>query len=266
MTSREPLSAAANLYGYKMGTDAEKPWIVDTTVSHDGVSSIRSNGDGSYVQTSVNGKGTLSFWWRAMCEEPGYEWYDHGAFVTGGDTVTRIAGEDTGWVHYTMTFLTLGKHILRWEYHKDGEGDFAPDCIWLDQVQWIPADGSGYTLTTPEPVPYSWLTEYDLGVAEGDFEAAANAPNGKTDCGRPMSVWQDYVAGTDPTNLESVLTARIEMLGNFPLVTWEPNLNEDGTERRVYKVRGSETLKGCGDWQYPTNSLHRFFKVTVELP
>jgi len=21
-----------------------------------------------------------------------------------------------------------------------------------------------------------------------------------------------------------------------------------------------------GDWQYPSNSLHRFFKVTVEMP
>ena len=265
MTRGEPLSAAANLYGYKMGTDAERPWVVDTTVSHDGVSSIRSNGDGSYVQTSVNGKGTLSFWWRAMCEEPGYEWYDHCAFVTGGDTVTRIAGEDTGWVYYSMTFSTLGKHVLRWEYHKDEEGDFYPDCVWVDQVQWVPADGSGYTVTTPEPVPYSWLMQHNLGVAEGDFEAAGNAVNGKMSWGRPMSVWQDYVAGTDPTNLESMLTAKIEMQGGIPLVTWEPNLNTNG-DIRVYKVYGSETLEDGGNWQYPTNSLHRFFRVKVEMP
>ena len=58
----------------------------------------------------------------------------------------------------------------------------------------------------------------------------------------------------------------IEMRGETPLVTWEPNLNEDGVARRLYKVYGSETLENGGEWQYPTNSLHRFFKVTVEMP
>ena len=35
---------------------------------------------------------------------------------------------------------------------------------------------------------------------------------------------------------------------------------------RTYKVYGKESLEGGGEWQYPTNSLHRFFKVTVEMP
>ena len=50
-------------------------------------------------------------------------------------------------------------------------------------------------------------------------------------------------------------------------MTWEPDLNENGTKSaRLYKVYGSETLENGGDWQYPTNTLHRFFKVTVEMP
>ncbi len=40
----------------------------------------------------------------------------------------------------------------------------------------------------------------------------------------------------------------------------------DSTARRLYKIYGSETLENGGEWQYPTNSLHRFFKVTVEMP
>ena len=43
------------------------------------------------------------------------------------------------------------------------------------------------------------------------------------------------------------------------------DLNTNGIVR-IYKVYGSETLENGGDWQYPTNSLHRFFKVTVEMP
>ena len=42
-------------------------------------------------------------------------------------------------------------------------------------------------------------------------------------------------------------------------------MNTNGVVR-TYKVYVSETLEGGGDWQYPTNSLHRFFKVTVEMP
>ena len=97
---------------------------------------------------------------------------------------------------------------------------------------------------------------------------AANSLNGKLDgVGKQLSAWQDYVAGTDPTNVASRLKVRIEMRGDEPFITWEPDLNENGTKAvRLYKVYGSETLDGGGDWQYPTNSLHRFFCVTVELP
>ena len=263
-TRKEALSAAANLYGYKMES-GESAWTVDGEVSHDGVSSIKSNGDGSYVQTSVRGAGTLSFWWRAMCEEPeDGEYYDYGVFKVGSAEAAYIAGNNTGWVFFSTNIATTGKHTLRWEYRKDDEGTFAPDSVWLDQVQWVPADGSGYTLTSPEPVPYSWLSQYGLGVASGDFEAAANAASGKMNWGRPTSIWEEFVAGLDPTNENSRFEAKIEMVDGAPVVTWEPNLNTNGIIR-LYKVYGRESLTD-GNWQYPTNSLHRFFRVTVEMP
>ena len=264
MTRGEPLSAAANLYGYKMES-GESAWTVDGEVSHDGVSSIKSNGDGSYVQTSVRGAGTLSFWWRAMCEEPeNGEYYDYGVFKVGSAETSYIAGNDTGWVFFSTNIATTGKHTLRWEYRKDDEGTFAPDCVWLDQVQWVPEDGSGYTLTSPEPVPYSWLSQYGLGAASGDFEAAANAASGKMSLGRPTTVWEEFVAGLDPTNENSRFEAKIEMVDGAPVVKWEPDLNTNGIVR-IYKVYGRESLAE-GEWQYPTNSLHRFFRVDVDMP
>ena len=82
-----------------------------------------------------------------------------------------------------------------------------------------------------------------------------------------MSNLAEFMAGTIPTNETSRFTAKIEMRDGAPLVTWEPDLNENGTKsERLYKVYGSETLEDGGVWQYPTNSLHRFFKVTVEMP
>ena len=263
LTRGEGLSEAANIYGVKMETGDGAPWTVDAEMSHDGVSSVRSGGDGSYLQMSVRGAGMLSFWWRAMCEEPGYEYYDYGCIKMGSDVIGRIAGEDTGWEYFSTKVASTAKHVFRWEYHKDDEGSFQPDCVWVDQVQWIPADGSGYTLTTPEPVPYAWLDAYRLGVGT-DYETAGNAASGKMQGSRALQVWQDYVAGTDPTNLTSRFTAKIEMVNGAPVVMWEPDLNTNGVIR-TYKVYGKETLEG-GEWQYPTNSLHRFFKVTVEMP
>lgn len=263
-TRAESLSEAANCFGYKMETGADASWVVDDAVSHDGISSVRSGGDGSYLQMSVRGAGTLSFWWRAQCEEPGYEYYDYGCVKMGSDIIGRIAGEDTGWEFFSTKVASTAKHVFRWEYHKDEEGSYLPDCIWVDQVQWIPADGSGYTLTTPEPVPYAWLDQYNLGVGT-DYETAGNAASGKMNWGKPSAVWEEYVAGLDPTDTNSRLVANIEMRDGAPFVSWTPDLNTNGIIR-TYKVYGSETLENGGNWQYPTNSLHRFFRVKVEMP
>ena len=219
--------------------------------------------------TSIKKAGTVSFWRKAACEEADEEegedgYYDYGAFLVDDVVVARIAGHDGEWHYVSHEVASGGKHTLEWEYRKDSTTSYAPDCIWVAQVQWIPADGSGYTLTTPKPVPYSWLDAYRLGIGT-DYETAGNAASGKMQGGRSLQVWQDYVAGTDPTNLASRLTAKIEMVDGAPVVTWEPDLNTNGVIR-TYKVYGKETLEGGGEWQYPTNALHRFFKVTVEMP
>ena len=122
-----------------------------------------------------------------------------------------------------------------------------------------------YTTTTPKPVPYSYLhitCPALLAEHGGDYEAAAKAvaANGLN------KVWECYVAGISPMDAAAKFTAKIEMKDGNPVITWEPNLNDDGAVVRIYKVYGSETLENGGDWQCPTNSLHRFFKVGVEMP
>ena len=271
LTRADDLFEASNLYGYTIETDSVAPWMVDTTVSHDGVSSVRSGaiGDGgmTYLMASVEKAGTVSFWWKARCEEPDEEdgedgYYDYCAFLVDDVVKARIAGNDTGWRLVSVDVPTDGKHILRWEYRKDGATSYAPDRVWLDQIQWNPADGSGCTLTSPEKVPYSWLAQYGLGVASSDFEAAtkATAANGRN------KVWECYVAGISPTDETSQFTAKIEIRDGEPVVTWEPDLNAGGAAMRTYKVYGSETLENGGDWEYPVSPRHKFFKVSVEMP
>ena len=114
-------------------------------------------------------------------------------------------------------------------------------------------------------MPYAWLTANDPDVVD-EYEAYEAAAK-KTAANGHNKVWECFVAGISPTNETAEFTAKIEMQGDTPVVTWEPDLNENGAKsERLYKVYGRESLDDSSPWQYPPNSLHRFFKVTVEMP
>ena len=80
-----------------------------------------------------------------------------------------------------------------------------------------------------------------------------------------MSVWQDYVAGTDPMNTEDIFRAMIEIVDGVPHISWEPSLNRDGVER-IYRILGKDDLADPDEEWSPVRPGHRFFKVTVEMP
>ena len=52
---------------------------------------------------------------------------------------------------------------------------------------------------------------------------------------------------------------------NFPRSAADLIEESGGKSERLYKIYGKEKLSDA-DWVYPTNTLHRFFKVTVEMP
>ena len=95
----------------------------------------------------------------------------------------------------------------------------------------------------------------------GDYEVAAKATaaNGRN------KVWECYVAGISPTNETAKFTASIEMVDGVPQITWSPNLNTNGVER-TYTIWGKTNLTDGVEWECPTNSAHRFFKVRVGMP
>ena len=135
----------------------------------------------------------------------------------------------------------------------DGE-----DCVWVADFGWT--SDLTETQTTAVPVPYAWLLancpdavdEYDV------YEAVAKQPaaNGR------LTVEECYVAGLDPNDPAAEFKAVIEMVDGVPVVTPSPDLKDE----RVYKVLGKTSLEDAGEWQYPTNALHRFFKISVEMP
>ena len=131
------------------------------------------------------------------------------------------------------------------------------------------------TQTTPEPIPHAWLDGYSeiLATYGGDYEAMANSQSpGKNGSGKVWPngsvyyVWQDYVAGTDPRKDDSVFTAKIEIVDNKPVITWEPDTPELRATRE-YITYGKKTLLDV-DWTPVTDSnkdQYNFFKVEVKM-
>ena len=232
-------------------------WTPQSDVSHDGQDAARSGevtgDDVSVLSTTVIGPGTLSWWWKLeMADCAGVDVFVDETLVTSLDS-------PTDWTADSIQITGDGEHIVRFEFWNAGTAATISDCAYLDQVSWTGETPPLVTRTTPVPVPYSWLDGYVLATS-GDYEAAAkeDAANGVN------KVWECYVAGLNPTNATDVFRAVISMDGETPVVGWEPKLSTDEEAKRIYTIYGREKLD-VGGWITPTNALHRFFKVGVEL-
>lgn len=220
--------------------------------------------------------------WIAAADYNQYSW---DSLKGGAFTVAMLDGWKSGDADYDGD-NRLNFHEL-WRYAKGiatgyyGEDATDAQClnenVLLSRFAGTPDSTSNgeSTETTPAPVEHIWLDSYPaiLAAFGGDYEAMANAPspgvsgNGKTwPNGSPCYVWQDFVAGTSPTN-DTVFTATIHMNGNTPVITWEPDTPELRATR-VYRTYGKKTLMDA-NWTDITDkdmSEYNFFKVTVDLP
>ena len=256
------LEAALDATNLVWSTWGDIPWKPITSPSLDGEDAARSGPVGDYgvsvLATTATGPGLLQFVWRASCETYG-DWLD---FVVDGVLVETLTGE-AGWQDVVVE-LGPGEHALSWEYWKNEGGASGDDAGWLDCVLWTPyGDPATHTGTTPVPVPYAWLDGFPglLASFGGDYEAAALSANGKRDVGgNPLAVWQDYVAGTCPTNPASQFRCFIGMEGGMPVLSWDPDLGNE----RVYTLWGRPDLSSA--WTTPTKAASRFFRVGVSLP
>lgn len=119
-------------------------------------------------------------------------------------------------------------------------------------------------------VPETWAANYPTFVTQygNDFVKALMKPTGKRDgSGSEMLVWQDYVAGTDPTNPDDKFVASVTMVGDHPVVSWSPELSAEESAKRVYKTYGKAKLQDV-EWEEVSPGCeadYNFFKVTVEM-
>jgi hypothetical protein len=112
-------------------------WFEQTQTLKEGSSALQSgpitNNLHSWIETSVAGPGTLSFWWRVSSEGG----YDTLTCSIDASPQKTISGTKSGWMREQF-ILGAGTHILRWTYSKDDSNSEGQDCGWLDALQWVP--------------------------------------------------------------------------------------------------------------------------------
>lgn len=250
------------------GVDAKWERVLGGS-AHDGVAALRSGtiGDGetSTVEMTVEGAGQIAFWWKVSSERETVrpQRYDYVSFLID-DAEQKWLGGEKNWTNEVFAVSGEGAHTLKWMYQKNENGlTQGEDCAWLDEVAWTPWREIT-TKQTAVPIPYGWLEAHGL-LNDTDAETAAKRQTGKRDgSGRFLTVEDDYIAGTDPTNENDLFSVSISISNGVPVVTWKPDLNTNGANR-VYTIYGKESLSDV-EWITPTNALCRFFKVGVAMP
>jgi uncharacterized repeat protein (TIGR03803 family) len=133
LTLAEALDAT-NLV-WTTGGDAD--WFGQIWTSHDGVDAGRSgtliDWQMSWMETTVTGPGTLTFWWKVSSEDD----YDALSFLVNDAPTAAISGE-VDWQQKTFS-LGAGSQTLSWVYDKDFNVSLGADCGWVDQVSFVPA-------------------------------------------------------------------------------------------------------------------------------
>ena len=143
-------------------TGGDAVWTADFETSHDGEASVRSGVVGtsqdSWIETKVDGAGTLTFIWKA----DGFVYRNNPAnyvqYVVDGGEAVKVAVCD--WTEVEIEVTGAGEHTVRWSYSHTRSQTSGGDCAWLDEVGWVATE-----------VPLSPTVEGDEGATvTGDAE------------------------------------------------------------------------------------------------
>lgn len=141
------LGEAVDNTGLTWSTFGSAHWFGQTSTSYYGGDAAQSGNviDDAYtwIQTTVTGPGTLSFYWKVSSEAG----YDYLEFYIDSALQSEISGE-VNWQQKSFS-LASGSHTLVWSYSKDRSVSAGSDAGWLDRVQFTSTPTSTITVTAP---------------------------------------------------------------------------------------------------------------------
>lgn len=144
-------AVGAGALTFTTGGDAVWTIKTDASAKMDGMcvqSGEIADSQTTWIETTLSGAGTLSFWWKANCEDdPDGATWDHIAYSVDGVEKAFLDGV-TGWTQVSVP-LSEGAHTVRWTYSKDDSDAEGEDCAYLDAVVWTPSGPQVIVATDP---------------------------------------------------------------------------------------------------------------------
>jgi len=163
-------------------TDGYAEWFGQANTYYYGGDAARSgavtNDQDTWLDTTVTGPGTLTFYWKVSCESD----YDYLGFYIDGAEQTSISGS-VDWQQEIYS-ITAGTHTLEWIYTKDSEYSSGSDCGWLDKVEFDSTPGSPRSLVFEDDFsnPSSgWFVGSndvrEIAYEDGEYSVLVKKPN-----------------------------------------------------------------------------------------
>jgi hypothetical protein len=129
--------------GLVFSSGGNSEWYLQQEVVRDGRLIAARSGDithsnTSWIETTVLGPGSLSYW-RRVSSESGYDFF---RVRLNGDVTEQLSGEHD-WAQIPLE-IPSGVHTVRWEYTKDSSVHHGMDAAFLDEIIFLERTGGGF--------------------------------------------------------------------------------------------------------------------------
>ena len=224
----------------------------------------------------VNFSGAVPKGWTGVLPAPATKFYYNKDYASEWEKAQGIAGIPGDGTPYDVTTSEIVPQVAGCVTVSNVVVHYILNSV-QPQFAIQPADDMNFVNIITEvkgsaavAIPETWAASYP-GFAQKfgtDFTQALMKPTGKIGTGgTPMLVWQDYVAGTDPTDENDVFSASITIVDGKVTVSYTPELDDVRKAMRKYTTWGKRSLLDT-DWtevQKGRESEYNFFKVSVEM-
>lgn len=225
-----PLGVALDAADLAWTTGGDSLWRWQTSTTHDGVAAAWSGTltqpGNAWVQTTVSGPVSVSFWWKLAST------FESLSFAVDGTNWASLSGS-ADWQQRSF-FIPTGAHALRWSAVKTTTIASWTADAWLDQVtlgsavapvivrqpaQAVGLPGANVTFTVgvtgTEPFSYQWQQD------ETAIPAATNATLIVSNI-QPSNIFSYRVVVTNVTGAATSQVATITVNSSAPVITVAP--------------------------------------------
>ncbi len=228
-------------------------WLPQSlTLAHDGIDAAVTprldKGEWTSLETTVNGAGTLSFWWRSVMANG-----DRLRIIIDGVKRHELTAT-TDWQPVACT-VGSGTHTVRWEWERGTSNNNASQAGWLDEMSFAPEttpelesalDGSGLEWTSSGDALW-----YSQGAVTNDGIDAAQSG----DIDHNQQTWlQTHVTGpgtlTYWRKISSQSSDRLRLYVDGTAISAHNFSGEQDWAEQAYVVAGGSHLV---QWRYTKN-------------